>query len=82
MSPAGRAGSFDLQGRRARVMGEKFGYKLSAEYASANDWSNHNVYAPIASTTPSPQENADFNTNVARGEGALVSIGSLFFFFF
>jgi hypothetical protein len=45
------------------------------EYASANDWSNHNIYAPIAGTTPSPELNADFNTNVARGEGALVYYG-------
>jgi len=66
---------FDIQGRHAGVMGEKFGYKLSAEYASANDWSNHNIYAPIAGTTPSPELNADFNTNVARGEGALVYYG-------
>ena len=27
------------------------GYKISGEYAAANDWSNHNVYAPIAGTT-------------------------------
>ena len=66
---------FDIQGRHAGVVGGKFGYKLSAEYASANDWSNHNIYAPIAGTTPSPEINADFNTNVARGEGALVYYG-------
>lgn len=68
---------YDLQGRHAGVFGgEKWGYKLSAEYASANDWENHNDYGPVApATTPSPELNADFNTNVVRGEGALVYYG-------
>lgn len=62
----------DIQGRQAGVFGGNWGYKLSAEYAAANDFSNHDVYAPVAGTTPSPEIGANFNTNVARGEGALV----------
>ena len=57
------------------MFGENVGYKVSAEYARADDWSNQNIYAPIAGTTPSPESGADFNTNVARGEGALVYYG-------
>lgn len=66
---------YDIQGRQAGVAGDHFGYKLSAEYVSAKDWSNHLIYAPIAGTTPSPEIGADFNTNVARGEGSLVYYG-------
>lgn len=62
----------DILGRQAGVFGGNWGYKVSAEYAAANDFSNHNVYAPVSGTTPSPEIGADFNTNVARGEGALV----------
>ncbi|MGE5101996.1 MAG: TonB-dependent receptor, partial [Deltaproteobacteria bacterium] len=66
---------YDIQGRQAVVAGDHFGYKLSAEYVSAKDWSNHLLYAPISGTTPSPEIGADFNTNVARGEGSLVYYG-------
>ncbi len=66
---------YDLQGRQAGVVGDKWGYKISGEYASANDWSNHNIYAPVTGTTPSPELNANFQTTVGRGEGALVYYG-------
>lgn len=66
---------FDVQGRNAMAIGEHWAYKLSGEYASANDWDNHNVYAPIAGTTPSPELGADFKTHVARGEGSIVYYG-------
>jgi len=66
---------YDIQGRQAGVAGDHFGYKLSAEYVSAKDWDNHLIYAPISGTTPSPEIGADFNTNVARGEGSLVYYG-------
>jgi outer membrane receptor for ferrienterochelin and colicins len=66
---------YDIQGRQAAVVGDHFGYKLSAEYVSAKDWDNHLNYAPISGTTPSPEIGADFNTNVARGEGSLVYYG-------
>ena len=65
---------YDIQGRQAGVVGNgRFGYKVAGEYQAANDWENHNVYAPInAASPPSQEQNADFNTNVARGEGALI----------
>ena len=67
---------YDIQGRQAGVAGDHFGYKLSAEYVAANDWDNHDVYAPITATAaPSQEVGADFNTNVARGEGSLVYYG-------
>jgi iron complex outermembrane receptor protein len=66
---------FDVQGRNAMAIGEHWAYKLSGEYASANDWSNQNVYAPISGTTPSPEIGADFKTSVARGEGSIVYYG-------
>jgi iron complex outermembrane receptor protein len=66
---------YDIQGRQAAAVGDHFAYKLSAEYVSAKDWDNHLNYAPIAGTTPSPEIGADFNTNVARGEGSLVYYG-------
>ena len=62
----------DIQGRQAGLFANNWGYKVSAEYAAANDFSNHNIYAPVTGTTPSPEIGANFNTNVARGEGALV----------
>ena len=52
-----------------------FGYKVFGEYQAANDFSNHNVYAPVAtgpSAQPVQEVGADFNTNVARGGGSLV----------
>jgi outer membrane receptor for ferrienterochelin and colicins len=67
---------YDVQGRQAGVVGGgRFGYKIAGEYQAANDWENHNVYAPmnnLPATPPSPEIGADFNTNVARGEGALI----------
>jgi outer membrane receptor for ferrienterochelin and colicins len=71
---AGGSRSFyDAQFRHAGVAGGRVGYKVSAEYQSANDWQNHNVYAPIVTGGPaSPELGADWNTNVARGSGALV----------
>ena len=65
---------YDLQGRHAGVFGEgRFGYKVVAEYQSADDFENRNIYAPITpGGPPSPELGADFSTNVARGGGALV----------
>ena len=66
---------YDAQFRHAGVLGQRFGYKVTGEYQSANDWENHNVYAPIR-TTPdtllSPEVGADWKTDVIRGGGALV----------
>src|SRR5687767_12922663 len=67
---------FDVQGRQAGVFAEgKLGYKITGEYQQAKDFSNKNLYAPIAGTTPSPELNADWDTNVLRGSGALVWYG-------
>ncbi len=64
----------DVQGRQAGVFARgRFGYKLSAEYQRASDFENQNIYAPISTTAPpSPELGADFETDVARGGGALV----------
>ncbi|HVE77680.1 MAG TPA: TonB-dependent receptor, partial [Gemmatimonadaceae bacterium] len=68
---AGSRSFYDVQARHAAVIGN-IGYKITGEYQSANDWENRNVYAPISATAPpSPELNADFNTDVLRGAGAL-----------
>ncbi len=75
LEAAGGARSFvDVQGRQAGLFsGGSFGYKLSGEYQQAKDFENKNIYAPIATGGPvSPELNADWNTNVMRGSGALV----------
>jgi iron complex outermembrane receptor protein len=65
----------DVQGRHAGVFSNgSFGYKLTGEYQSAKDFTNHNVYAPVVVggvTTQAPELNADWDTNVLRGAGAL-----------
>lgn len=64
---------YDIQGRYAGVANGRIGYKLSAEYQSAKDWQNKNIYAPIVTGGPvSPEIGTDWNTNVMRGYGALV----------
>ena len=65
---------YDAQGRFAGVSSDgRIGYKISGEYEAAKDWQNKNVYAPIATGgAVSPEIGADWNTNVARGYGALV----------
>ncbi len=64
---------YDAQFRTAAMLSGHIGFKVTGEYQSARDFSNHNIYAPISgSTSPSPEIGADFNTNVARGGGALV----------
>ena len=68
----GNRSYYDVQARYAGSTG-RIGYKVTGEYQAANDWENTNVYAPIAAGQPaSPEIGADFNTNVARGAGALV----------
>ncbi|HEX2778357.1 MAG TPA: TonB-dependent receptor [Gemmatimonadaceae bacterium] len=60
----------DIQGRQAGVFGGgRFGYKLTGEYQSVDDFSNHNAYAPVGPTI-AQERNAHWNTNVARGAGA------------
>jgi iron complex outermembrane receptor protein len=71
---SGGARSFaDIQGRQAGVFSGNFGYKVTGEYQQAKDFENKNIYAPIVTGGPvSPELNADWNTNVMRGSGALV----------
>lgn len=63
----------DVQGRHAGVVG-RVGYKVYGEYQRAKDFSNVNIYAPVVTgaTVGLTEQSADFNTNVARGGGALV----------
>ena len=71
----GSRGFYDVQGRHAGTFGGgSWGYKLRGEYQAADDWSNHNVYAPVTADTtqPSPELGADFNMDVMRGGGSLV----------
>ena len=75
LEASGGARSFaDIQGRQAGVFSNgSFGYKVSGEYQRAKDFENKNIYAPIKTGgDPSPELNADWNTNVMRGSGALV----------
>ena len=65
---------FDIQGREAGVMGENFGYKLSAS-TRARTIGRITTSMRRSPAPPSPELNADFNTNVARGEGSLVYYG-------
>jgi len=72
---AGGARQFaDIQGRQAGVFSNgRLGYKITGEYQRAKDFQNKNIYAPIVTGgAPSPELNADWNTNVMRGSGALV----------
>jgi len=67
---AGTRAYRDIQGRQAGVFNDgQFGYKLTGEYQSANDFSNQNTYAPVG-TTQATEQSADWNTNVMRGAGA------------
>ena len=66
---------FDIQGRHAGVVADgKLGYKITGEYQQAKDFSNKNIYAPAITGNPavSPELNADWDTDVLRGSGALV----------
>lgn len=68
---AGTRSYMDIQARHAGLAGNgRWGYKVTGEYQSANDWSNHNVYAPVAGVR-AQEMGADWNTNVVRGAGAL-----------
>ncbi|HET9004291.1 MAG TPA: TonB-dependent receptor [Gemmatimonadaceae bacterium] len=60
----------DIQGRQAGTFDDgRFGYKLTGEYQSADDFSNQNTYAPVG-TRLAPELNANWNTSVARGAAA------------
>ncbi len=72
---AGGARSYmDLQARHADVRGN-WGYKLLAEYQSADDYENSLTYPSVATPTgpsgPIQEVGADFKTEVIRGSGTL-----------
>lgn len=72
---AGGARSYmDVQARHAGVQGN-WGYKLLAEYQSADDYKNSLTYPSVTTPTgpsgPIPEVGADFNTKVVRGSGML-----------
>lgn len=72
---AGGARSYmDFQARHAGVRGN-WGYKLTAEYQSADDYQNSLTYPSVATPTgpsgPIPEVGADWKTEVIRGTGTL-----------
>jgi outer membrane receptor for ferrienterochelin and colicins len=68
----GSRGLFDVQARYAGTTG-KWGYKISGERLSANDFTNV-IYYPAVTTGGKtlPETIADFHTDVSRVSGALV----------
>jgi len=74
LEAAGGSRSFaDVQGRHAGVFGNRWGYKITGEFQTAQDFENQNIYAPIVANGPvSPELNADWKTDVIRGSGAIV----------
>lgn len=72
---AGGSNSYiDVQGRMAGVSG-KFGYKLSGEYQTADDWSNSIMYGRTATFAGRKETGVggkvNWTSQVARGNGAL-----------
>ena len=63
----------DAQVRYAGLSGN-WGYKVTGEYQSANDYGPYNRYAPIGGVAAIDTGNggADFKTNVMRGSGSVV----------
>ncbi|HEX8830480.1 MAG TPA: TonB-dependent receptor, partial [Longimicrobium sp.] len=72
----GNRSYYDLQGRVAGTVAERWGYKLSGEWNSFNDWSNR-IHATAAATSPLERSVGDttglnWDSNVLRGYGQLV----------
>lgn len=67
-------GYTDVQFRHAGVADGTWGYKVSGEFQQADDWSNTVSYGADGTL---PELGADFNSQVIRGEGALVYYGGL-----
>lgn len=68
----GNRSYLDLQGRYAAVSGN-FGFKVAGEYQEADDWSNTVNYGAGGSI---PEIGVDWNSSVARVEGAGVLYGA------
>lgn len=68
----GRVSYANLQFRYANTF-RKFGYKVTGERISANDWQNTNTYAVAVAGGPlSTELGTDWHTGYSRGSGALV----------
>ncbi len=70
----GTRGFMDMQARHALTRG-RWGFKVSGEYQSANDFEFRPTYPNPTSTTASPkpplvEATTEFKTDVARGNGA------------
>lgn len=61
----------DIQGRYAGVTG-KWGYKVTGEYQSAEDWSNTLFYTAARFKETGVGGEVDWTNSVARGNGAVV----------
>ena len=61
---------FDAQARYANTF-DKFGYKVSLETQSADDFHNQDTYAAVGASGPLPDTAANFRTSVIRGYGSL-----------
>jgi iron complex outermembrane receptor protein len=70
------AGNRDYLGVQFRNAGTwsdgRFGYKVTAEHASARDWENTQFYGPVIPNVPTREVGVNFNTNVTRGGGSFV----------
>jgi len=72
----GNRSYYDLQGRWAGTVGQDWGYKVSGEWNSFDDWSNR-IHATAAATSPLERSvgdttGLDWNSNVLRGYGQFV----------
>jgi iron complex outermembrane receptor protein len=72
----GNRSYYDIQGRWAGTVGESWGYKVSGEWNSFEDWSNR-IRATAAATSPMERSVGDsmglnWDSNVLRGYGQVV----------
>jgi iron complex outermembrane receptor protein len=66
----GSKGYYDAQTRIAGVRGS-LGYKVTAEYQAADEWTNSLTYPAVGTSGPIPEKGANFRTNVIRTAGTL-----------
>jgi len=66
----GNRSYYDIQGRYAGVSG-KFGYKITGEHQSANDWSNTLKYGTAQRVETGVGGKVNWDSRVTRGGGAL-----------
>jgi len=66
----GSRGYYDAQTRIAGTRGN-IGYKVTAEYQAADDWSNTVYYPQVGTSGPIPERGADWRTDATRAAGTL-----------